>query len=426
MNRRAWLGAVAGIILCAPQAFAVARTEQGIENRIIVAFKLGTPAAEQRQIAAANGLAVVDEIPSLAVLLVSAPAGLSAQSRTRLAANPKILRADADFWQKWIESAPASVHAAPFAVEPAVAAMKALAKQARTMIPAAMAKKAGEEIPWGITRVNAPAAWSSNQGAGVKVAVIDTGIDANHPDLKVSGGMNAIDKDASWNDDHSHGSHCAGTIAAAMNDKMVVGVAPKAELYAVKVLTKEGGGDMFGIMKGIMWTSQNGMQVASMSLGAAQAMPLIQYALQMAVNSGVTFVAAAGNDGKAVNWPGAYPETIAVSALCPTGVTNAKLCPNTNEGISTFSSRGPEIAFIAPGVLVPSTVPLWADASGIKAYSGTSMACPHVSGLAALAIAKGAKTPAAVRAALTAAATKLNGLSGDEQGAGLIDAAKLR
>jgi subtilisin family serine protease len=425
MKRRLGLAVLMGLMMCAPRAFAAARTAQGIENRIVVAFKLGTPAAEQRQIAAANGLTVLDEIPSLAVLLVEAPAGLSAQSRTRLSANPKVFRADPDVWQKWIETAPASVNSTPFAVEPAVAAMKALAKQARAVVPSAPAKLA-EDIPWGITRVNAPAAWSSNQGAGVKVAVIDTGIDDKHPDLTVSGGLNALDANASWADDHSHGTHCAGTIAAAMNDKMVVGVAPKAELYAVKVLTKEGSGDMFGIMKGIMWTAQNGMQVASMSLGAPQAMPLIQYALQMAVNGGVTIVAAAGNDGKAVNWPGAYPEAIAVSALCPTGVTNTKLCPNTNEGISTFSSRGPEIAFIAPGVLVPSTVPLWADASGVKAYSGTSMACPHVSGLAALAVAKGAKTPAAVRAALTAAATKLNGLTANEQGNGLIDAAKLR
>jgi len=425
MKRLVWL-ILAVVMTCAPRAFAAARTAQGVENRIIVAFQLGTPAAEQRQIAAANGLTVLDEIPAMAVLLVEAPAGLSAQSVARLQSNPKVFRADPDVWRKWIETAPASVNSAPFGVEPAVAAMKALAGQARAVAAAAVPVKLAEEIPWGITRVNAPAAWGSNQGAGVKVAVIDTGIDDKHPDLKVAGGLNALDDKAPWADDHSHGSHCAGTIAAAMNDKMVVGVAPKAELYAVKVLTKEGSGDMFGIMKGIMWTAQNGMQVASMSLGAPQAMPLIQYALQMAVNGGVTIVAAAGNDGKAVNWPGAYPEAIAVSALCPPGVTNAKLCPNTNEGISTFSSRGPEIAFIAPGVLVPSTVPLWADASGVKAYSGTSMACPHVSGLAALAVAKGAKTPAAVRSALAAAAVKLNGLSASEQGNGLIDASKLR
>jgi len=425
MIRRTLLAALAVITLCAPRALA-ARSEKGIENRIIVAFKLGTPADEQRRIVEAQGLEVVDAIPSLAVLLVNAPNGQAAKARLSLQSNPKVFRADADVWRKWIETAPASVNSAPFAIEPAVAAMKALAAQARAVAEAAVPEKMAEEIPWGITRVNAPAAWGTNQGAGVKVAVIDTGIDDKHPDLKVLGGLNALDANASWADDHSHGTHCAGSIAATMNDKMVVGVAPKAELYAVKVLTKEGSGDMFGIMKGIMWTAQNGMQVASMSLGAPQAMPLIQYALQMAVNGGVTIVAAAGNDGKAVNWPGAYPEAIAVSALCPPGVTNAKLCPNTNEGISTFSSRGPEIAFIAPGVLVNSTVPLFADASGMKAYSGTSMACPHVSGLAALAIAKGAKTPAAVRSALAAAATKLTGLSGDEQGNGLIDAAKLR
>ena len=425
MKRRLVLAVLMGLMMCAPQAFAAARTAQGVENRIIVAFKLGTPAAEQRQIATANGLTVIDEIPSLAVLLVSAPAGLSAQSRARLTANPKVFRADQDVWLKWIENAPATVNSTPFAVEPAVAALKALAKSAPVR-KAVADQKSAAEVQWGVARVNAPAAWGSNQGAGVKVAVIDTGIDPNQPDLTVAGGMNAIDDKAPWADDHFHGTHCAGNIAAAMNDKMVVGVAPKAVLYAVKVLTKEGSGDMFGIMKGIMWTAQNGIQVASMSLGAPQAMPLIQYALQMAVNAGVTIVAAAGNDGKAVNWPGAYPETIAVSALCPPGVTNTKLCPNTNEGISTFSSRGPEIAFIAPGVLVPSTVPLWHDASGVKAYSGTSMACPHVSGLAALAVAKGAKTPAAVRSALTAAASRLDGMSASEQGAGLIDAAKLR
>lgn len=424
--KRLLLPVLAGLLICAPRAFA-ARTEKSVENSIIVAFKLGTPDAEQKQIAAAEGLVVVDEIPSLAVLLVKAPSGLAARARARLSSNPKVFRADPNIWTKWIEAAPVSLQQTSFPVESSVAAMKALAKSAAARQSLeAVSKKGAAEVPWGVARVNAPAAWASNQGASVKVAVIDTGIDPNHPDLVVAGGHNSVDKEASWADDHFHGTHVAGSIAAAMNDKLVVGVAPKAELYAVKVLTKEGSGDMFGIMDGIMWTAQNGIQVANMSLGAPQAMPLIQYALQMAVNGGVTFVAAAGNDGKAVNWPGAYPETIAVSALCPPGVTNAKLCPNTNEGISTFSSRGPEIAFIAPGVLIPSTVPLSQDASGVKAYSGTSMACPHVAGLAALAVAKGAKTPAAVRAALVAAASKLNGLSGDEQGNGLIDAAKLR
>ena len=422
MKRLRLMPVLVGLLMCASHAFA-ALSELGVENRIIVAFKLGTSAAEQKQIVTAQGLAILDGIPSLAVLLVEAPSGLSAQARTRLSAHPKVFRADPDVWVKWIESASASVGQTPFAVEPAVAAMKALAKSAPVQ-QAVAEQKSAAEIPGAWPASTRPAAWVSNR---VPASRWRSSTRYRSQPSRPGGrrGYNALDKAAPWADDHSHGTHVAGTIAAAMNDKHVVGVAPKAELYAVKVLSKDGGGNLFAIMDGIMWTAKNGIQVANMSLGAPQAMPLLQYALQMAVNGGVTFVAAAGNDGKAVNWPGAYPETIAVSALCPTGVTNTKLCPNTNEGISTFSSRSPG-GFHRTWRAGPLDRAPVVDASGVKAYSGTSMACPHVSGLAALAVAKGAKTPAAVRAALAAAATRLNGLSGDEQGNGLIDAAKLR
>jgi subtilisin family serine protease len=381
-----------------------------IEDRVIVVFKENVTAAEQQNVLTAQGLKIVDEIPLLRAVLAEVPPAKSRVTLSALAANPRVLAAQHDEWRNWLVG---------FEI-PAPAAVLKQAGQLK--ITGRAAVKSDAEAPWGVQRVNAPAAWSSSQGSGVKVAVIDTGIDPNQPDLKVAGGINALDKNAPWADDHFHGTHVAGSIAAALDQKGVAGVAPKAELYAVKVLSKDGSGNLFAIMQGIMWTGQNGIQVANMSLGAPQEMALLQYALQMAKNAGVTFIAAAGNDGKAVNWPAAYPETIAVSALCPAGITNTKLCPTANEGISSFSSRGPEVDLIAPGVLIPSTVPLSHDASGVKAYSGTSMAAPHVAGLAALAIARGKKD---VLAALTAAATKLPGMSDSEQGAGLVDAAKL-
>lgn len=418
MSKWLWAGLLAALL---PQGVLAELTAQGAEDRLIVAFKPGLSLQSQRKAAEDKGLKVLDALPEINVLLVQAPSGRATAAEAALAADPKVDRVSPDIWRKWIEAGPASMQETPLpSVESVLTTLpKFEPRRAPRM-------RAEEEAPWGVKRVNAPAAWPSNQGSGVKVAVIDTGIDPNHPDLKVAGGYNALDKKAPWADDHFHGTHVAGTIAAALDGNRVAGVAPKATLYAVKVLSKEGSGSLFSIMDGIMWTAKNGIQVANMSLGAPQEMPLLQYALQYAKAAGVVLVAAAGNDGKAVNWPAAYPECIAVSALCPAGVTNTKLCSSTAEGISVFSSRGPQIAFIAPGVLIPSTVPLSHDASGVKAYSGTSMASPHVAGLAALAVATGAQGADAVLAKLKSAASKLPGLGDSEQGAGLIDAARIR
>lgn len=427
MSKGSWsvLSLFLGLLILHPGAARAEVSAQGVEDRLIIAFKSGVSVAEQRKVIESQGLLIVDEIPALRAFLAQAKPGQARIAFNTLRSRTEILRVDKDLWRNWLESESVSFQQTPMPrVEEVLQALPKLRPEESSL---ALPRRNNDEAPWGVKRVNAPAAWARNQGAGVKVAIVDTGIDPNHPDLKdkIAGGINTVEKDAPWADDHFHGTHVAGTVAAALDNKGVAGVAPKATLYAVKVLTKEGGGNVFSIMQGIMWCAQNGIQVANMSLGAPQEIPFLQYAIQMAANAGVTIVAAAGNDGKAVNWPAAYPETIAVSALCPTGVTNAKLCPSQSEGISTFSSRGPEIDFIAPGVLIPSSVPLSHDASGVKAYSGTSMACPHVAGLAALAVAKGAQGPEAVRAALTAAASGLPGLSQSEQGAGLVDAARL-
>ncbi len=266
------------------------------------------------------------------------------------------------------------------------------------------------ELPWGVKKVNASAAWDYTQGDGVKVAVIDTGIDYNHPDLKPNyyGGYNAVKQNNDPLDDHGHGTHVSGTIAAVKDSKGVVGVAPKVKLYSVKVLDSNGSGQYSWIIDGIQWAVDNKMQVINMSLGGPSGSDALKAAVEAAYKAGITIVCAAGNDSGPVNYPAKYDKTIAVSAS------------DRNNKIAYFSSRGPEIDFIAPGVSIYSTY----KGGVYKILSGTSMASPHVAGLAGLAISSGAKNPQEVKEALKKAASSI-GLSANEEGNGFIDALKL-
>ncbi len=269
-----------------------------------------------------------------------------------------------------------------------------------------------KEIPWGVRRVNAYNAWSFTTGKGVNVAVLDTGIDYTHPDLKpvYKGGFNVIDSTKTPLDDHGHGTHVAGTIAAFKDLKGVVGVAPEVNLYAVKVLDSNGSGKYSWIVSGIEWAVNNKMKVINMSLGSRYPSEAIKLAVEQAYKAGIVIVCAAGNDGGAVNYPAAYPWAIAVSAS------------DLSDRIASFSSRGKEIAFIAPGVSVYSTY----KGGGYKTLSGTSMAAPHVAGLAALAYGLGIEDPLGVKQALINAAVKLPNLKDTEQGYGMIDASRIK
>ena len=192
----------------------------------------------------------------------------------------------------------------------------------------------------------------------------------------------------------------------------MVGVAPRARLYAVRVLDADGSGSISGIVDGIIWCANNGIQVANMSLGSSQPSPTLERALRYAKAMGVVVVAAAGNSGGSVGYPAAYPETIAVSAS------------DVNDKIAEFSSRGAEVDFIAPGVSIVSS----AMDGGFANFNGTSMAAPHVAGLAALAVAQGwvgLDGPDGVLTQLKKAAKKLPELSDEQQGNGMIDAGKL-
>lgn len=313
------------------------------------------------------------------------------------------------YWPNWLVDAAPSFYSTRLpgvreALLPLKADLEALQQPAPKQGPWADAA----EFPWGIQRVNAQAAWPTTMGQGVRVAVIDTGIDGNHPDLRgqVVGGFNALDKNASWFDDNSHGSHVAGTIAGTLDNKGVVGVAPKAQLVAVKVLDKNGGGRLSSIVKGLIWCAHNDVQVANMSLGAPIGSVFMRLAVKYATRRGVAIVAAAGNSGGSIGYPAGFDESIAIAAS------------DANDKIADFSSRGRKVEFIAPGVQVKSSLP----GGGWGSYNGTSMATPHVAGLAALAVSRGARGTDAVRARLTRAARSI-GLKPTEEGRGLIDAA---
>ncbi|MBS3908153.1 MAG: S8 family peptidase [Actinobacteria bacterium] len=272
-----------------------------------------------------------------------------------------------------------------------------------------------QALPWGIDRINADLVWPVSIGSGVKVAVIDTGIDIAHPDLaaNVKGGFNAINRKASANDDHGHGSHVAGIVAAVDNSIGVIGAAPKAELFAVKVLDKTGSGRISDVIEGLQWAVDNRIQVANMSLGTTTYSKALHKAVKNACSTGLIIVAAAGNNGpglNTVNYPARFNEVIAVAAT------------DENNLVTSFSSRGPEIDVAAPGSNIYSTF----NNGGYATLNGTSMAAPHVTGAVALKLQINPElTPLQILEQLKRTASYLQNTTPEEQGSGLVDAAKL-
>ena len=229
-----------------------------------------------------------------------------------------------------------------------------------------------QQIPWGVSRVEADKAWVNTTGKGVKVAVVDSGI-SKHKDLRdnIKGEFNAIDPKKSAIDDFGHGTHVAGIIAAKDNKIGVVGVAPDVDLYAVKVLDAMGAGYLSDLAEGIEWCINNEIQLINLSVELQKDYPLLSYTINRALSADIIVVAAAGNTfGKSVTYPAAYEGVISVSAI------------DTNNNIANFSAVG-KIDFCAPGVDVYSTH----LGNNYTIMSGTSMAAPHVSGVIALMLA---------------------------------------
>jgi subtilisin len=271
-----------------------------------------------------------------------------------------------------------------------------------------------ESLPWGVDRIDADLVHPYFTGRGVRVAILDTGIDYHHPDLddNYKGGHDFVNFDDDPMDDHYHGTVVAGIVAAEMNGLGVVGVAPEAHLYGVKVLDRRGQGFVSSVVAGIDWAIDNNMQIISMSLGGARSHAM-QEACQGGYDAGLLLVAAAGNSGPArgrstVGYPAAYDTVIAVSAT------------QEDDELAWFSSTGPEVEIAAPGVDIFSTAP----DSQYRYMSGTSSACPHVTGVAALLFsAYPMLTNGEVRELLGQYAEDLGPVGGDDMyGCGIVDA----
>jgi serine protease len=227
------------------------------------------------------------------------------------------------------------------------------------LTPAVSEKLKQQVVPYGIDTIRARAVWTAGRGAAgnINVAIVDTGIDYNHPDLKprYAGGYNVVQPSKPTNDpldDHGHGTHVAGTIAAMDNEFGVVGVAPEARIWAVKVLGNQGSGTDETLIAGMDWVISKkreigGNWIANFSLGSSAGNDASREVFHRAMDEGIILVAAAGNSSaERISFPALEQGVLAISAI------------DDKDEMASFSNFGRGIAFAAPGVRVLSTVPL--------------------------------------------------------------------
>ena len=281
------------------------------------------------------------------------------------------------------------------------------------------------KVSWNLERIKADRVWDRYRGKDVRIAVLGTGVDRNHPALAASVRLSydMIRGSGEGEDGSGHGTYVAGIIAAANKGGEKVGVAPEAELYCLKVLGDNGHGQPSSLIAAIEWCIENRMQIVNMSLGFTSDHASVSQALWLAANSGMVLVAAAGNDGPGVGrirFPAAYDFVIGVTAT------------DRADRLASVSSAGPGVDLCAPGDEINSTdrysrLSPWVrdvfpDGNYTVWPAGTSFAAPHASGVAALVLCVNRSIAAdRVRKILKDTAENL-GLPINQQGAGLVNA----
>lgn len=230
-----------------------------------------------------------------------------------------------------------------------------------------------QKYQWNLPTIKAEDGWDISQGSeNVQIAVIDTGVDLDHPDLadRVTEGYNVLAENNSPNDDNGHGTHVAGIIASETNNRQgIAGITWFSQIMPVKVMNSEGAGTAFDVAKGIRWATNHGADVINLSLGNYQSSDVLREAVGYAVEKDVILVAASGNDNtNQIGYPASYQGVLAVSAV------------NKTRQRANFSNYGKYVDVTAPGVNIASTY----KGGKYAALSGTSMAAPHVTALAGL------------------------------------------
>lgn len=277
---------------------------------------------------------------------------------------------------------------------------------------------------WNFRSINVEQAWDETKGKDVTVAVIDTGI-SPVPDLentKFAAGYDFVNDQAEAKDDNGHGTHVAGTIAQSTNNSFgVAGIAYEASLMPLKVLSAEGGGTVADIAEAIRFAADHGADVINMSLGGGGESNLMKEAIAYAHSKNVVVVAAAGNSGRnAAEYPARYPYVIGVSALDAAG--NKTPYSNYGAGIDISAPGGLITGEDKAGGILQNTVNPLTGESVFEAYQGTSMAAPHVSGVAALVKAMGVENPDEVEEAIKQSAFPVQDDNLNEFGAGRLNA----
>jgi thermitase len=307
-------------------------------EQILVKFKPGTSLPEVDEIHRQLGGKVKKTIPGIGVQVVTVPKGQAKEKAKAYSSNPRVAYAEPDFVAQALGS-PND----PF-----------LTNQ------------------WGLTKVGAPQAWDVTTGsASINIAILDTGVDPDHPDLasKIVSNINFSGSDT-VDDVFGHGTHVAGIAAASTNNGAgVAGLGYAANIMNVKVLADNGAGAHSAIAAGIIWAADNGAQIINMSFGGGGSTQTLEDAVNYAWSKGVVVVAAAGNNGNSyMVYPAGYADCIAVAAT------------DRDDARASWSNYGDWVDVAAPGTGIYSTIK--GDSYGYK--SGTSMASPHVAGLAAL------------------------------------------